>query len=322
MDYHLFRVNEEWEWHIILQHPVHQAELPEDKKNKLLALGRELPDWQQQVSNEKLVPTVSVSRTIDSKPVLYGTLPLHQHGTAIDWSEPIHYYVQQHKLIIIYNGISLPLFWKNTIMRCQSAAEAYCVLLGLLIESMHDEMNESRLRIEGLDKLVHLPRRKLLQALTERKLKLLYLQQQYAAFQEALSAGEEVFTRQISEAAEFVRTRSKLGRMNSLLANYSHELHTFASMSESGASRKVLRWIGSRFTRLTEGRSVKVKARGKHFPAAAALPTPDTKDAAVGLDDPASAQLPPRLSTRGAARLAASKPNRASGSKGKRSDSI
>ncbi|AJY75662.1 CorA family divalent cation transporter [Paenibacillus beijingensis] len=274
MVHRMFRYAAGWEWHLLLEerditvpvdlpsrkdkyrraaaakqraaaeertvqsHP-HRLSLPPEQLRDIRQIVPECAAWLETVIGSEN-NAVSVGRLEDGEPVMFGTLMIQLSDQKVDM-QPLHYWVHASRLVTVPADYRLALRlqqspWKEMFEQCGTAAEAFTVLLAVVLETFHAGLDQFGIRLARLQVSMHFnSRTDPAPVIFEYRHELLHWNRLYTPVCEIQNAAKEAFLEQLTETESFKRLAFKLERIGSLLARHADVIDTLIAMDDTMA---------------------------------------------------------------------------------------
>lgn len=243
-----------WEWHVLqlqhqpytaskrgathskLKHPVKKIE----SNNEKLELKRTFPfaaDWidssEDRLSNHSLLSKVDGYGTI-----VQGTILIQLSDDNQDVT-PFHFWLASNMLITMHHDARIPLRLQNIdymeqYEACSTAPEAFFIMLGVLLESLHIGLDHFEDRLGQLELNMREHNRKdLLDDIIERRYELLRYSHLYLPIRELEGLAKEAFLESLIETNSYARMQHRFERIDHLLKHYAQEIDTLISVDDA-----------------------------------------------------------------------------------------
>lgn len=246
-----------WEWHVLqLKHiPVsasrrqhmHSKALSDSLHNadeRYLNEKRELAQSYPEAaawindSYERFTNNIFIQKIDNYGAVVQGTILLQLSDEEQDVA-PLHFWMSTSKLITMQRDTRIPVRLQNLNMleeyeRCQHAPEAFFLMLGMLLESLHVGLDRFEQRLGQLEKDMKEQNRKdLLDTIIERRYELLHYSHLYLPVRELEGLAKEAFLDQLTNSEGYQRIQYRFQRVDSLLKHYAIEIDTLISVDDA-----------------------------------------------------------------------------------------
>ncbi|MFC5649352.1 magnesium transporter CorA family protein [Paenibacillus solisilvae] len=258
MMHRMLRFPSNWEWHVLHEErpgtanlskrsqkqaspsSVIQMETTDDNAEAIHTLKQSHPEmagWLSEIKNAKHNHII-VSELASGEPVLQGTLVFQASEDQRDLI-PLHFWVTKSKIATIHSDYRLSIRlqlepWDDKLNRCQTAPEAFFVMLGLILENFHAGLDEFETRLGELEqKMQKRNRTGLMNVIFERRYELLHWSHLFIPIREILGAAKEAFLDSLTEHEEYKRMEFKLDRIQELLSHYAMEIDTLLMMDDA-----------------------------------------------------------------------------------------
>ncbi|MFC4777111.1 magnesium transporter CorA family protein [Paenibacillus sp. GCM10023252] len=222
---------QDWVWHDWMK-------LDADERAEWVQKYPECGAWLTEYERRKANYTeVYAHRGEDN--ALCGTLTVCQDLNRPDRLCLVHYYISSRMLITI--GLSENLFTRTThaallekLQQVENATEGFMLILGELINTYLDGMDEFELELMKLER--RMQERNGLHVLDEiinRRFELLRRTSITMPLREILCAAEEAFEEQVTEKSEYKRTEARLRRITMLEQHYEQEVEKLLRIDDN-----------------------------------------------------------------------------------------
>lgn len=214
-----------------------------EKSEFRLLVKQDLPDlggWLEETENCRY-NHIAVSERSGGEPVLHGTL-LFQASEDPEDIAPIHFWITAKQLVTLHHDMRLSIRlqmdpWKDKLDRCQSAPEAFFVVIACILETFHSGLDGFETRLGELERAMRTSNRTgLMNDIFERRYDLLHWSHLFIPIREIHGAAKEAFLDTLVEQEEFKRIEYKLERISALLTHYAVEIDTLLAMDDAISS--------------------------------------------------------------------------------------
>ncbi|MBB3112062.1 Mg2+ and Co2+ transporter CorA [Paenibacillus phyllosphaerae] len=205
-------------------------------KDELPELGNWLEEAERCNHNH-----IAVSELNGGVPVLHGTL-LFQVSEDSEDITPLHFWITAKKLVTVHHDLRLSVRlamdpWKDKLDRCESAPEAFFVIIGCVLETFHAGLDGFETRLGELERSMRTRNRTgIMNNIFERRYDLLHWSHLFIPIREIHGAAKEAFLDMLVEQEEFKRIEYKLDRIGVLLTHYAMEIDTLLAMDDAISS--------------------------------------------------------------------------------------
>lgn len=246
-----------WEWHVLqLKHiPVsssrrqhasskaHSASVNDaderyaTEKRELIQAYPEAAAWIND-SYERFTNNILIQKVEQYGPVVQGTILIQLSDDEQDVA-PFHFWLSGNKLLTMQRDTRIPLRLQHLTMleeyeRCQHAPEAFFIMLGTLLESLHIGLDQFEKRLGQLEKDMKEQNRKdLLDTIIERRYELLHFSHLYLPIRELEGLAKEAFLDQLTNSEGYQRLQYRFQRVDNLLKHYAIEIDTLISVDDA-----------------------------------------------------------------------------------------
>ncbi|MBW7455282.1 magnesium transporter CorA family protein [Paenibacillus sepulcri] len=198
----------------------------------------EMGNWVNETLQRSDHNHVMVSELEDGRPILCGTL-MFQITEDYEDIKPFHFWMTNQKLVTLHSDYRLAIRmqlepWSEKLERCQSAPEAFFVMLTYIGEILHRGLDTFETRLGELEQTMrHNNRTGLMNSIFERRFDLLHWSHLFIPIEEIYGAAKEAFLDEVMEKEEFKRFEFKVLRIRQLLEHYAVEIDTLLMMDDS-----------------------------------------------------------------------------------------
>jgi len=181
---------------------------------------------------------IAVSEITGGEPVMHGTL-LFQASEDQQDIIPLHFWMTRKKLVSLQSDLRLSIRlqaepWKDKLDRCQSAPEAFFVMISCILETFHSGLDGFEQRLGNLEETMRYRNRTgLMNTIFERRYDLLHWNHLFIPIREIQGAAKEAFLETLIDREDFKRMEHKLSRIESLLMHYALEIDTLLTMDDA-----------------------------------------------------------------------------------------
>ncbi|MNZ56278.1 Magnesium transport protein CorA [compost metagenome] len=273
MIHRMLRYPSGWEWHVLQlnkQLSLRQEPLPSRKESQKQSVPstdgqqantpasrKELEAaWAQNAELKRNFPEcaawiddcsgretnhIFVGEAVESGPLICGTLMLQVSEELTD-VQAFHFWLTKKKLLTMHDDFRLPLRLQTEenqakLAECETAPEAFFVMLGTILETFHDGLDGFETRLGELESTMRVKNRTgLLEEIFERRYDLLHWNHLFIPVRELQGAAKEAFMEELTETEGFRRISHKLERIDELLKHYAVEIDTLISMNDAISS--------------------------------------------------------------------------------------
>ena len=231
MSRRILRYTSGWEWHIPQQ----------TTPSESIQQCPEAANWIFQVY-DKTSNGILISQSEDGI-FVQGSVQIQLSEDTDDISD-FHFWLTSKKLITMTSDNRIPLRLQNpnhltAYENCQTAPEAFCSMMNILLEYLHIGLDKFQNRLGKLEKRVSEQNRKdLLDEIIERRYELLHYNHLYLPYREFEGILKEAFLDELTETASFKRFRHRFERLETLLKHYALEIDTLLSVDDAISSMR------------------------------------------------------------------------------------
>ncbi|HEY4552130.1 MAG TPA: magnesium transporter CorA family protein [Bacillaceae bacterium] len=212
------------------------------EKNKLGQLAEEFPESEVWVSNAINIET-NYLRVIEldnnETSALIGSLNYSHDPADPETYKLLHYYVTANTLITIDLDVdNLSDISKRTLFarmdKCEDAFGAFLVIIGELLNTFLDGIDDFEERLIELEKTIRFNNRgNALEDIFDRRSDMLFIKHLAIPIEEILLAMEEAFYEEVENNNEFRKVSVRLQRAMKLLYHYENQIETLLNMNIS-----------------------------------------------------------------------------------------
>ncbi len=235
MNHRMLRYTADWEWHMLTG-----ADLSAMDASELTSLKRQLPgcaEWLD-ASLTRAEGHVTIAELAEGEDAVYGTLLIQLSEDDHD-VEPLHYWVTATRVVTLQRDLRYTLRlqrspWEDKLGRCQSALEAFAVMLCGAMEPLHNGLDAFELRLSELEQAMRYRNRSdLLNMIVDRRYELLHWSHHYIAVKELEGSLKEAFMDALTNSEGYRKLAYRLERVSDVLEHYASEIDTLISMDEA-----------------------------------------------------------------------------------------
>lgn len=246
-----------WEWHVLqLKHiPVATqrrqhastksitASLREsderyiNEKSELIQNYPEAAIWIND-SYERFTNNILIQRIDGYGSVVQGTIII-QLSEDMNDTAPFHFWLSSTKLLTMQRDARISLRLQQFHLledyeRCKNAPEAFFLMLGTLLESIHVGLDQFEERLGHLERDMKERNQKyLLETIIERRYDLLHYSHLYLPVRELEGLAKEAFLELLTASEGYNRIQYRLQRIDHLLKHYAIEIDTLISVDDA-----------------------------------------------------------------------------------------
>lgn len=221
-----------WEWHI-LQHTTPQ---------NMIKIFPDAADWILHLDDNSN-HGILISNQNTNNVIVQGMLNV-QLSEDKDDIHPLHFWMSKTKLITIHKDNRIPIRLQNLnytalYEQCETAPEAFCVMINVLLEYFHISLDYLQTLLGQLEIKVSAHNRKdLLDDIIDRRYELLHFSHLYLPYREFEGIIIEAFQDELVDKKSFVRLQHRFDRINTLLKHYAVEIDTLLSVDDAISSMR------------------------------------------------------------------------------------
>jgi magnesium transporter len=207
---------------------------------ELMQAQPELAGWLEESLNRRH-NHIAVTELAGGEPLLCGTL-LYQASEDRKDIVPLHFWLTSRRLVTLCEDLRLSIRlqldpWEEKLGRCQTAPEAFFVMTGHILETLHGGLDAFEKQLGELETQMSKGNRTgLMDVIFERRYDLLHWNHLFIPIREIHGAAKEAFMQELTEREEFQRSAFKLERIAELLNHYALQIDTLLAMDEAVAN--------------------------------------------------------------------------------------
>jgi len=207
------------------------------EKRELLQAYPEAVVWINE-SYERTRNNLLIQKVEEYGPVVQGTIMIQLSNHEQDVA-PLHFWLSSTKLITMQRDIRIPLRLQHFDMQeqyeqCKNAPEAFFLMLGSLLESLHIGLDRLEQRLGQLERdMKERNRKDLLDTIIERRYELLHYNHMYMPVRELDGLAKEAFLELLTDSDGYQRVHYRFQRLDVLLKHYAIEIDTLISVDDA-----------------------------------------------------------------------------------------
>lgn len=246
-----------WEWHVLqLKHLSVASQRRQHARSKSITTSLNTSDGRYSNEKRELIQTypeaaiwindsyerftnqILIHKIEGFGPVVQGTIMVQLSDDEKDLV-PFHFWLSSTKLITMQRDARIPLRLQHIdsleqYERCQNAPEAFFLMLGTLLESLHVGLDQFEKRLGQLEQdMKERNRKDLLDMIIDRRYELLHYSHLYLPIRELEGLAKEAFLEQLIASEGYQRIQYRLQRIDNLLKHYAIEIDTLISVDDA-----------------------------------------------------------------------------------------
>jgi len=208
-----------------------------DEKRELVQNYPEAAIWIND-SYERFTNNILIQKIDGHGSVVQGTIIIQLSKDVTD-TAPLHFWLSSTKLLTMQRDARISLRLQQFHLledyeRCNNAPEAFFLMLGTLLESIHIGLDQFEERLGQLERDMKEHNRKdLLETIIERRYDLLHYSHLYLPVRELEGLAKEAFLELLTSSEGYHRIQYRLQRIDHLLKHYAIEIDTLISVDDA-----------------------------------------------------------------------------------------
>jgi len=247
-----------WEWHVLQLKHISVATQRRQQQSSTRSIAASLQESDERYMNEKqeliqaypeaavwindsyerFTNNILIKKIDGYGSVVQGTIIVQLSKDVTD-TTPFHFWLSETKLLTMHRDARISLRLQQFHLledyeRCSNAPEAFFLMLGTLLESIHIGLDQFEERLGELERdMKDRNRKDLLEIIIERRYDLLHYSHLYLPIRELEGLAKEAFLELLTASEGYSRIQYRLQRIDHLLKHYAIEIDTLISVDDA-----------------------------------------------------------------------------------------